>query len=68
MPTGNNASVGALAAPNENVLPIVGQKVLLPWSKFGNMYEVQDGQPRSPRATYVEDEVKAIKTAKVILE
>jgi hypothetical protein len=69
MPEGSLAQLGnTLQAPKENTLPTVGQKVLLNWAKWGNMVEVQEGSPMSPRATYVEVEVKAIKTAKVILE
>jgi hypothetical protein len=70
MPNGNVAeSIGLSAAPNkENSVPAIGQKILLSWAKWGNMNEVPEGHYMIPNGTYVEVEVTAIKTAKVILE
>lgn len=68
---GNTAPLGAgliPTSPKENPLPEVGQTVLLQWNKWANMYEVPEGAPMLPQGTYIEVQVKAIKTAKVILE
>jgi hypothetical protein len=46
--------------------PEVGQKILLHWTAYGPMYKI-DGHPQVP-GTYIEVEITAIKTAKLLLE
>jgi len=57
----------ALQAPKERQQPEVGSKVLLQWHPWSNMSEVAEGNPQFP-GTYIEVEVTAIKTAKLLLE
>ena len=48
--------------------PLPAHRVLLQWDKCGQMREVYEGQAMFPNGTYVEVEIKAVKTAKVVLE
>lgn len=64
----NSASTGAsLSALKEMGIkkPEVGDKLLVQWT-YGSLYRV-DGDPQVP-GTYVEVEITAVKTAKLLLE
>ena len=56
-----------LAALKEiQIKPEIGAKLLLQWNPYGSMYKVE-GDPQVP-GTYIEVEITAVKTAKLLLE
>jgi hypothetical protein len=65
----NSLSSGLAATSIKRTPPTVGDKILLHLNNWSpSLQEVLEGSPMSPNGTYVEVEVRAIKTAKVVLE
>ena len=64
------ASIGAAlaAAPKALPAPTVGDTHLMRWDAFGGLRQVREGEPYYANGTYIEVEVKEVKTAKVVLE
>ena len=69
MPQPNSAAQQGLVGLNkQREVPTLGSKILLSFYAYGQMHEVTDGSFMLPNGTYIEVEVKSVKTAKLVLE